>query len=253
MKKTRRILSALLALMMVLAVLPVNGLAESMSSTERREILVYVTIADQGRFQKGADGTLMTEVPVVVQDTNRDGKVSVQETLEQVHQKYCPNGFAAASAKCGPVISKLWGHNVVNSGFYINNHRGFALRDELNFYDSLYVFREKSASDTFTYFAKSDDQAVCLREYHVQLLSEAYAEDGKVLAIPVENAELYQVRNDGSLKDLHVKTDKEGKASLIFREPGDVILTAKAPQKNSVSPVLKVKVARGMLSLVLGE
>lgn len=253
MKKIRRILSALLALMMTLTVLPVSGLAEPQSSGGRKEILVYVTIANQGNFQRGADGTLMAEVPVVVQDTDGDGKVSVQETLEQVHRKYCPNGFAVTSAKCGPVISRLWNQKVVNTGFYINNQRGFALRDELNFYDSLYVFSEKSASDTFTYFAKSDDQAVCLREYHVQLLSEAYAEDGKVLAIPVENAELYQVRNDGSLKDLHVKTDKEGKAGLIFREPGDFVLTAKAPQKNSVSPVLKVKVARGMLSLVLGE
>lgn len=253
MKYSRKLLSAVLAVLMIMTVLPVSALAENRNSVSQREALIYITVALQGNFQKGNDGTLMAEVPVVVRDTDGNNAVTVKEALEQVHSRYCPNGFGVKNEKCGPVISRLWNHPVENADFYVNNEKGFALRDKLNFYDSLYVFSEKSAVDTYTYFNKTDDQAVTYREYDVQLLSQDYDDSGKPISVPIANAELYAVRSDGTWKDLHVKTDEEGNAALIFREAGDVILTAKPPQKNMVSPVLKLKVANGILSMVLGK
>lgn len=253
MKYSKKLLAAVLAVFMILAVLPVSALAQSPSSGSRLEKLIYITVALQGKFQKGKDGTLMAEVPVVVRDSDGDNSISVKEALEQVHNRYCPNGFAVKSEKCGPVISKLWNQPVDNADFYVNNEKGFALRDKLDFYDSLYVFSEKSAVDTYTYFNKTEDQAVTFREYDVQLLSQSYDDSGKVISVPVSNAELYTVRPDGTWKDLHEKTDADGNASLIFREAGDIILTAQPPQKNMVSPVLKLKVANGILSMVLGQ
>lgn len=253
MKQVQKLLAAVLAVLLFVTVVPLSALAATESNSSRKEVLVNITVALEGAFQKGNDGTLMVEVPLVVSDSNGDGAITVKEALEQVHLKYCPKGFSVKKEKDGPVISKLWNHKVVNSGFYVNNHKGLSLQESLNFYDSLYVFSEKSAVDTYTYFDKNDDQAASFREYPVQLYREAYNSKGKVIALPLENAELYQVKEDGSLKDLHVKTDKEGKATLIFREAGDVILTAKPPMKDVVSPVLKVKVANGILSMVLGQ
>lgn len=214
------------------------------------EIIVYVTVAVRGTIARTDDETLMVQVPLIVKDTDQNGVFTVEEALTQLHEKYCPGGFSTHPEKCGPVIDCLWGVKENNKDFYINNEKGFALRDELHFYDQLYAFSYvENWKDPYLFFEKSDDSTVLFRDYTVRL----YRADpvDKTKKVPVANAKLYRYNQKGNLVSLNAVTDQNGEATFFFDKRGDYLLTARVDGEIIVPPVMTLHVAGGILSMII--
>ncbi len=213
---------------------------------------ITVTVSLKGQFQRGADNTLMVRVPFVVKDADGNKKITVKEALTQLHAKYCPGGFSTRAEKCGPVIDKLWGKKAVDAQFRVNDKLGFALRDTLDFYDDLYVYTPvKAYSYDYAYFSDPEEHTVIYRDYNVTLLKKTNNDSGKEVSVPVKGAQLYEIRKNGTLVDLGVKTDEEGRATLHFNRAGSYLITAKSKDETYILPTWKVNVYPGLISFVL--
>lgn len=254
MKLRQKWISVFLALLFVCSTFGFSTAAYAAETGPQKDMVIYVTVVIDQNFQTAGDKKAMTRRPVVVRDEDGDGKVTVLEALEQVHEKYCPGGLMTRSEKCGPVLSRLWGKDVQSSGFYVNNDRGFALRDTLDFYDDLYVYGSSGINeDRYAYFAQKDAQTVCLREYHIQLFQKVPDENGRLQEEPLKNAEIYSLSPYGEETDTQYHTDQNGEVDLIFTRSGDYFLTAKTKDGQTLPPIARITVSNGMLSYFLGD
>ena len=88
MRRTKeRLLSLLLALVMVLGLLPATAWAAGENT-----ISVSVSVFDQGEFARDKSDSPMMGKTVSVQDWNGDGLYSLDEALASAHEQYAPNG-----------------------------------------------------------------------------------------------------------------------------------------------------------------
>lgn len=176
----------------------------------------YVTISD-GKTVVAA----MKEVDVA--DKDEDGKTTINDLLIAIHETDCKDGFASVNGDYGLSITKLWGiENGGGYGFYLNDQMAFSLTDEVKAGDSLYayVYSDTTAySDAYSFFDQKtvSDQGgkeITLTLKYVSGLDENYA--------PVFSAlEGADITADG--KDLGVRTDAEGKATVTLPDASALI------------------------------
>lgn len=114
MKKSKwqRILSILLAMVMIVGLLPGDIVSAEEDSPD--SISVYVTLSLNGELQEAKDGTLMVYKKVAVTDTDNDGNFTWNDAMLCLHEQYYGE-YAAESPgyslqeKKGVV--QLWGKN----------------------------------------------------------------------------------------------------------------------------------------------
>ena len=80
--KLRRILAFLMILVMLSGIVYTNVLAED------SEIYVNVTVCNKGVIEKAADGSIMANRTVLVEDLNNNGIYTVGEALAAAHKTY---------------------------------------------------------------------------------------------------------------------------------------------------------------------
>ena len=109
---------------------------------------VYVTITDQG-------SVVAAQKKLSVDDRNGDGKITNDDVLRAVHAKYCPDGvsgYQAADSEYGAYITRFWGKDTSNTGYWNGGRMCMGLGEEVSdgdhFVAMAYV---KSYPDTESY------------------------------------------------------------------------------------------------------
>lgn len=216
---------------------------------------VTVTMVDKGNIAVGKDKnkTLMAEVPVHAVDLNADGKIDIDETFKAMHETYCPGGFETGSGTYGAYITKIWGVETSNCGYFVNDESAGGLTQEVKtgdfitacVYNNEYDY-DLSVSDYYTWFNvnKCDVQSgksitLNLKKY------DGYDENWNTIVKPYEGAVLGTVAADGTFTAFsNVVTDANGNATISFDKAGTYVVSAKAPEgaRTIVSPVCIVTV-----------
>ena len=236
-KVITKVMAMLLSFAVVLSMMPGAVFAESDDS-----INVLVTVSNEGTIAKGSDNTLMAGVPVNVNDENSDGKITVDEVMKVVHEKYCADGYATSESSYGTSVTKLWGKETTNTLFFVNNtgiNTGVAV-DTVS--DGDYVVASVNRDDInyadwYTYFDNREIEIFQGEEFELQLnghLGMAYEEADKK-DVSISGVSVGKVSEAGFQAIDGKTTDKDGKIKLSFAEPGIYYVSASGNVKGEVS------------------
>ena len=205
-------------------------------------INVLVTVSNAGTIAKGSDNTLMAGVSVGVTDENSDGKITVDEVMKAVHEKYCADGYATSESSYGTSVTKLWGKETTNTLFFVNNagiNTGVAV-DTVS--DGDYVVASVNSDDInyadwYTYFDNREIEVFQGEEFALQLnghLGMAYEEADKT-DVSISKVSIGKVSETGFQIIDEKTTDKDGKVKISFAEPGTYYVSASGTVKDEVS------------------
>ena len=250
----KRVLAYLCVLSLCLAYLPAfsNTVTANAADAENAAASadVTVTMVDKGEIAVGKDKnkTLMAEVPVHAVDLNADGKIDIDETFKAMHETYCPGGFGSSVGQYGLGADKLWGDTSGNFGYYVNNQYSNGLTDEVKAGDSVkeYIYKNGiKRSDQYSWFDVNKCNAAVGKEVTLSLKAYEFDENYNPVEKAYAGATLGTVSADGTFTAFsNAVTDKDGKAAISFDKAGTYVVSAKAPEGESVlvSPVCIVTV-----------
>lgn len=208
---------------------------------------VTVTMVDKGNIAVGKDKnkTLMAEVPVHAVDLDGDGKVSLDETLVAVHEKYCPDGYTVSSGW----VTKIWGVSGAGAGFYRNNKSTGVVTDEIvENQDQItaFIYVDSVAySDRYGYFDQSTVTTTVNKDVTLSLSGTGYNDEWQTVTEPYAGATLGTVAADGTFTAIpNAVTDENGKVTFSFDKAGIYLVSAQTAKdgKPLVSPVCIVTV-----------
>lgn len=202
---------------------------------------VYVTISD-------ANGQLvLTQEPITVSDTDKDGYLTINDTMYAAHEtKYeggAEAGYASYYSAYGLSMSKLWGtENGGSYGYYVNNTSAWSLADTVKEgdYVNAFVYTDLTAwTDQYCYFdaftlSGKEGESVTLTLSTTEWDSEA----NQSVIVPVANATIIV---DGVATSY--KTNEEGKVTVVLDKAGVQIISADSETQTLVPPVCKVDVS----------
>ena len=129
--------------------------------TPAADAVVHMTVSVAGDLATAKDGTLMADRDVTVKDIDKNGVLTYDEALIAAHDEYYNGGAVAGYAsvddeKYGKFITKLWGDESGNFGYWRNDSLCFNLSDEVKADDYLtaFVYKDEKCTDAYTKFAK---------------------------------------------------------------------------------------------------
>ena len=121
---------------------------------------MFSLVGQDGSFVMSKDGqTKLFELPVDVNDADKDGKITINDAILMAHESHSANGaadYTAESSAYGLYIVKLWGISTTGVGYYRNDATVDSLTTELKKNDKLVAFFYRDTqnwSDLYTYFA----------------------------------------------------------------------------------------------------
>ncbi len=223
----KRLLSLLLAALMLFGVLGVTALADDAPIAPAPDgeaadpITVYVSISVASELQ-------IAQVPVEVKDLDASGDFNIDEALIAAHEQYFEGGaegYAHAMTDFGLGITKLWGDDGPSFMYYVNNGFAMGLADPVKEGDSVYAFvMAPDYSDVFTFF---DVNSVTAKgnEQTISLVMSAYAYDANwnLSVVPFAGA---VITVDG--KETEFVTDAEGKVTVTVSGEGKTVVSARS-------------------------
>ena len=113
--KTKRILSLLLVLCMLLSTAPISAFAEEITAAEAA--VIYLTVNNKGVIATDTEGGIMANREVTVTDRDSNGYLTYDEALKAAHEAFNnEDGYIG-----GDYVTKLWGEQTSNILFFINN------------------------------------------------------------------------------------------------------------------------------------
>ncbi len=197
---------------------------------------VYVTIAN--------GSLVMTQKAVTVTDTDKDGKLTINDALYLAHEAGFEGGaaagYAAASGSYGLSITKLWGvANGGSYGYYLNNVSAMGLTDPVKNGDYLtaFIYTDTTAfSDAYSYFNVNTAKSAAGEKLTLTLSSAGYDANWNPVVKPVADA---VITVNG--KDTTFKTDADGKVTLTL-DAGTYTVSASSATAVLVPPVCTVTV-----------
>ena len=107
----KRLISCLLALVMLLGMLPMSILAAD-------AVTVYVTVSDKGVLAADKYGEAMGYRAVTVTDRDSDGRLTVADAYDAAHAQYCDSEFLLNGSG---LVGQLWGDRSGAFLTYVNN------------------------------------------------------------------------------------------------------------------------------------
>lgn len=120
---------------------------------------VYVSIADKGEV-------VMAKDKITVTDLDASGDFTVDEVLYAAHENAFTGGAAAGYGSdigaYGLYITKLWGDESGNYGYWLNNASCWSLADEVKANDYLvaFVYQNTEVWDSYSKFAQDNYSAL---------------------------------------------------------------------------------------------
>ena len=236
----KRIGALILALAMLVTFMPTLGLAENAHAAVS-SIKVKLTVNNKGVIAQDKDGEAMVEREVTVLDIDSDGQFTFDEALVAAHKKYHADGETAYGAADG-AVNKLWGVSTGNTLFYINDEGipNGVTADTVQEGDSLYASINKDDvlyDDWFTKFDETIKTVDLNTDFELNIkghLGMAYEAEDKEF-VSLDDIQIGTWDN-GEFKAIEgAVTDKDGKATLSFDQPGTYLVTAGGTTSQAMS------------------
>ena len=235
----KKIVALILSVLLVLSVSVLFVSAEEAKDS----VDVHVTIIDEKSQFAVAYKT------VTVSDIDKDGALTVNDTLYAAHEQFYDGGAAAGYAtettKWGLSLKKLWG--VANGGSYgylVNNAFAWSMTDPVKADDYVVAFiytDTKNFSDVYTYFEPQyiEEESTSIG-VELTMMKTGFDAEGKPYTEPVPGAE---ITLDGST--FKVVTNAEGKASFYYGEGNpngyEKLISAQVKDMRIVPPICILK------------
>lgn len=226
----KKVITLFTTLALLLALLAIGA------SAEESPVTVYVTVAVKGEL-------VTVQIPVVVNDYDNDGELTVNDALYGVHkQEYAGGadaGYGYYTGDYGLSMSKLWGDESGSFGYYLNNASCMSLADPVKDGDHVtaFVYASSDWSDVYTYFdissATCDPDGVIT----LTLMAAGYDENWNPITYPVEGAKL---TFDGM--ETSFVTNAEGKVTFAPEAAGTHVFSAVHGEMTIVPPACKITV-----------
>lgn len=200
---------------------------------------VYVTIADE-------NGELaLVREPVVPQDADGDGAITVNDALLLAHEQAYPGGaeagYLSSEGQYGLKLDRLWGvENGGSYGYYVNHASAMSLADPVSGGDEVvaFIYTDLDAySDTYCYFDRSEVELSAPGELTLTLRAAGWDADSNPIKLPVADA---VITVNGKRTD--ARTDANGCVTLSLAA-GNHVISAVSDGQVLVPPVCQVKVA----------
>ncbi|MBR3290154.1 MAG: hypothetical protein IKI63_05210 [Clostridia bacterium] len=222
----KRIGATLLGLTLLMSLFAISAAAE-LSAT------VLVTIADE-------NGALaLASEPVIVNDTDADGVLTIHDALYCAHEAYYEGGaaagYASVQSEYGLSLTKLWGaENGGSYGYYVNDASAMSLSDPIADGDRVnaFVYTDLTAwSDTYCYFDVTELSGE-VGDVTLTLSAASFDENWAPIVVPVVGATL---TINGEKTD--AVTDENGCATITLPGTGAVVISAVSDTQTLVPPV----------------
>lgn len=207
---------------------------------------VLVSIADKGSVELAYE-------PVTASDRNGDGKIDIGEVLYAAHEEFygggAAEGFASAESQYGAYITKLWGDESGNFGYYVNNAMAMGLGDEVKEGDHVYAYITANAypdNDAYAFFGSDAYSAAAGGKLEVSLSYQSgYDESLAPVFAGFDKAELkaYDVKLENEASGFDYVSAGNGKYTVSFEKPGEYLIVATAENNAIVPAVCKVSVS----------
>ena len=143
MKKLKKILTLLIAAMLVTAAMPCSAAAA-------KTVNVNITVSVAGKLEAACESISVT-------DANGNGFTDIDDALYCIHKKHS-KAYKSENTDYGPAISCLWGDESGSYGYFINDKMVTTnLNEQIKSgdYIAVYSFKDLSGySDSYAYFDK---------------------------------------------------------------------------------------------------
>lgn len=226
MKRTRRVLALVLAVMMVAAFAPQTSFAATAKAAT-----VYVTVNNQGVLASDNKGNVMVNRTVKVTDLNKDGKLSLDEAIYATHKAYnSTDNYEIA----GNWVKKMWGTE--GSFSMLKNGALTATADieTVKKNDKLYLSVNADNVTYADYYTSFDKQAATVyanRELKLALTGFSAMNGGEADVIKDAKIGIWE---NGEFAEIEgVKTDDNGDAAIVFEKTGTFYVTATGTVKTT--------------------
>ena len=228
------------AIVMILTLILMTSMLGLTAFAADETAKVYVTI-----FDKTGTAVLAQE-PITVTDTDKDGKLTIDDALYLAHEgKFtggAAKGYATKTGEYGLAITKLWGtENGSGFGYYLNNKSAMGLSDIVKTGDYLTAFLYTDTtnfSDTYTYFNVNTVEAKAGEEIALTLSAAAFDANFAPIVKPVKDA---TITVNGTATTY--KTDANGKVTIKIDTKGTAVISAKSTTMTIVAPICTATVA----------
>ena len=233
----KKVITLFTTLALLLSLLAIGASAEEKSTSVQTTLdTAYVTVSVKGAL-------VAVQVPVVLDDYDNDGALTVNDALYGLHEKSYEGGAAAGYASYqsdyGLSMSKLWGDESGAFGYYLNNASCMSLVDPVKDGDHVtaFVYASSNWSDVYTYFDIPSATCEPDGEITLTLMAAGYDENWNPITYPVSGATLTV---DGT--KIGFVTDAEGKVTFSPEAAGTHVFSAVHDQMTIVPPVCTVTV-----------
>ena len=216
----KKILSMLLALIMLLSVGLVNAEEES-------NISVFLSVSRYGKIVKNKAGESMAYVEV---NLNGKSTYNLNDVFLAAHTEYYDggeSGYASSESEWGFGIDKLWGDESGNFGYQVNSgaETVMGLNHEVSDGDYIDAFIYKNAyPDTEGYAMFDTAQAEAFAGGELELVLQyfsGYDENWNNIISPCADATI-TINGEGT----EFVTDENGKVTIKLENPGVNIISA---------------------------
>ena len=212
MRRFKRILTLLIAAVLVTAAVPCNASAV-------QAVNVNITISVAGSIEAACESVSVT-------DTNGNGFTDIDDALYSIHKKYS-RAYKSEDTSYGPAITCLWGDESGAYGYYLNDKLVMTnLNEKINEgdYIAAYVFKDTAGySDSYAYFDKKTvrQNVGNDKEYTLTLTAKhtGFDENWNTVELPLAEA---TVKAGGKVLG---STDANGQIEITL-EKGSYVITA---------------------------
>ena len=234
----KKLISLALVVLLAVSLLSISVFAET------EEANVFVTISD------GEGKLVMTYAPVELRDLDGDGALTINDTLIAAHESVGKaDAYVSSESAWGLSITKLWGDESGNYGYFVNDSSAMSLTDAVKAGDHIKAFIYTDSvtwSDIYCFFDRHDVSAEKGDEMILTLCGYAYDENWNRIVVPVSGA---KILIDG--EETGVMTDANGKAIVTIEKSGDLVISADSDGQILVPPVCLVHAEGGSALLVI--
>ena len=228
MKKLKKILTLLIAAILVTAAIPCSAAAAE-------TVNVNITVSVAGKLEAACESISVT-------DANGNGFTDIDDALYCIHKKHS-KAYKSENTDYGPAIACLWGDESGSYGYYLNDKLVMTnLNEKINDgdYIAAYVFRDTAGySDSYAYFDKKTIRQNIGndKEYTFSLTAKCigFDESWNTVENPLAGAAVKA--GDKALGT----TDENGQIEITL-EKGSYVITAEKEGAVLVPPVCTVNI-----------
>ena len=218
--------------------------------------IVYVTIASDGTIVTDKDGGYMAQVPVTVTDRDKNGVLTVDETLYAAHETHYQGGadagYSSYTGAYGLSLAILWGKGTAGTsataGYWLNNVSCWSLADAVQDGDHLTAFNYYDAvywSDAYAYFTANEVSVTAGNSVNLQLryLSGYDADNGYAPIFSAYSGATVVFLGSNNSMQKALTTDADGNVRISFSgaaSTGTYYVMAYADDGSLVPAVCKI-------------